>query len=316
MTGGTKGMPPGFDTDKALRDRELFAVFREEASLANGDPYQPSNPTPDRYKGKQFGAPYQPKGSGHDAMIDKTTLLCVAGDTYLDPHMVDRALTRAMGQPISDKPFKPAAVPPKPPHAGSTVGMIGDPMLDTCPTMRAQTSANVKAESKRNLYVNPPKKGTYGFPDHDRTIGGTKLVYIPDMYAPAAALTRKMRAEARARFVKPFCASGRTGSGIVPTVNYMGGAGERRQRPMTTGSLRHDKPWRSAPPTVKGKGDYGCINKTVYIPQMSTPPARKELDKKPFHPPSCNHSRLSMWSVNKYAYEARPPVDNDMSLLK
>eukprot|EP00955_Chlamydomonas_euryale_P079792 363341-Chlamydomonas_euryale.AAC.4 len=33
----------------------------------------------------------------------------------------------------------------------------------------------MQAESKRNLYVNPPKKGTYGFPDHDRTIGGTKV---------------------------------------------------------------------------------------------------------------------------------------------
>eukprot|EP00955_Chlamydomonas_euryale_P079789 363341-Chlamydomonas_euryale.AAC.1 len=78
----------------------------------------------------------------------------------------------------------------------------------------------------------------------------------------------------------------------TPSRPHFHTAGERRQRPMTTGSLRHDKPWRSAPPTVKGKGDYGCINKTVYIPQMSTPPARKELDKKAPSAPGTGNTRV------------------------
>jgi hypothetical protein len=38
-----------------------------------------------RHKGKTFGVPFQPKGNGRDAMIDKKTLLRVPGDVYIDP---------------------------------------------------------------------------------------------------------------------------------------------------------------------------------------------------------------------------------------
>jgi hypothetical protein len=34
---------------------------REEPSLAAGDPYKEPDPTPGRYKGKQFAAPFQPQ---------------------------------------------------------------------------------------------------------------------------------------------------------------------------------------------------------------------------------------------------------------
>jgi hypothetical protein len=68
---------------------------------------------PSRYKGKQFSAPFQPKGCGPDAMIDKTTPLRVPGDTYLSPHEVQKKLGKSLGKNITDKPFRPSAPCPK-----------------------------------------------------------------------------------------------------------------------------------------------------------------------------------------------------------
>lgn len=39
-----------------------------------------------RHKGKQFGVPFQPRGTGPDGMIDKDLKLTVPGDTYRDPY--------------------------------------------------------------------------------------------------------------------------------------------------------------------------------------------------------------------------------------
>ncbi len=38
------------------------------------------------------------------------------------------------------------------------------------------------ADRKRNIYCNPAKKGTYGFPLQDRSIGQTRFDFIPDEY--------------------------------------------------------------------------------------------------------------------------------------
>ncbi|KAG1659550.1 hypothetical protein FOA52_015354 [Chlamydomonas sp. UWO 241] len=300
----SKGMGPGFDTTRSLRDRELFSTFREEPSIAAGDPYKEANPIPERFKGKQFAAPFMPQGTGMDAMIDKTTPLTIPGDVYLDPHVVDRMRSQNAGKPITDKAFKPVGTAPKSPHAGSTFGLIGDPMLDTCPTAAAQTSSTVKALGLKNLYVQPAKKGTY-----DST-------HMPDAYDPGSGISRSMRQAARAKIGKPFVSSGRTGRGIVPVINNMGAGGEiPKQRAQSAGSATHAKPWRSAPPTIKGKGDFGCINKTEYVSGGYVPVPKPSFTK-PFKPSGGTHERLSMWSVNHYAYEGRPAPNNDLSLLR
>ena len=46
---------------------------------------------------------------------------------------------------------------------------------------------------------------------------------MPDEYAPGRRLDRELKANARTMISKPFLAMGRTGKGIVPIVNYMGG---------------------------------------------------------------------------------------------
>lgn len=46
---------------------------------------------------------------------------------------------------------------------------------------------------------------------------------MPDEYAPGRRLDRELKAKARTMISKPFLAMGRTGKGIVPIVNYLGG---------------------------------------------------------------------------------------------
>jgi hypothetical protein len=59
-----------------------------------------------RHKGKGFGVPFQPKGTGPDAMIDKTTKLTIAGDTYVEPYSLQKGLEKGKGS-IHAKAFIP-----------------------------------------------------------------------------------------------------------------------------------------------------------------------------------------------------------------
>jgi hypothetical protein len=56
----------------------------------------------------------------------------------------------------------------------------------------------------KNLYVQPSKKGTYGYPVHCRTIGGTQSTHMPDAYDPGHGISRQMRQSARAK-IGEFC---------------------------------------------------------------------------------------------------------------
>lgn len=78
-----------------------------------------------------------------------------------------------------------------------------------------QVLSTVAEANRPNLPVDHHKQ--------DRTIGGTKLDYMPDEYAPGRRLDRELKAKARTMISKPFLAMGRTGKGIVPIVNYLGG---------------------------------------------------------------------------------------------
>jgi len=304
-------------------DRELFGVFREEKSINAGDPFiKPPPKVAPRHAGKQFGVPYQPKGSGPDAMIDKTTKLTIPGDMYTDQFDIQRALEKRDGKPISSKPFVPAHPAPKSAGSGDLYGIFGRPkeLLDTDPSTAAKGLGTQKSEAdkRKKIYASPAKFGTFGYPVQDRTIGGTRFDYIPDEYAPGRNLDRKLKAEARAKFTKPFVSTGRTGKGITPIpYNTVPGPEKRSIDFRSSSADASRKPWRQTNPPAKGPG-YGTINKLVYIPDPVKEPQYTPRDApkpKGFKPAGSSHTRLSMWSVNPYAYEARPPANNDLALL-
>lgn len=70
--------------------------------------------------------------------------------------------------------------------SGTMYGVFGKPenMLDTDASASASNRDKPSAaDKKKNLYTNPARKGTYGFPWQDRTIGSTKFEHVPDEYA-------------------------------------------------------------------------------------------------------------------------------------
>ena len=50
--------------------------------------------------------------------------------------------------------------------SGTNYGLFGDPkgMSNTAPIMSQQKPSTPSVQGKRNIYVNPPKQGGYGFP--------------------------------------------------------------------------------------------------------------------------------------------------------
>jgi hypothetical protein len=68
-------------------------------------------------------------------------------------------------------------------------GLLGpaSALLDTDASVsggvgQRKLSGGPDASKKRNIYVSPPKKGTFGFPYQDRTIGGTRMDFVPDEF--------------------------------------------------------------------------------------------------------------------------------------
>ncbi|GAX83263.1 hypothetical protein CEUSTIGMA_g10689.t1 [Chlamydomonas eustigma] len=273
--------------EKQVRDRELFAVFREETSIGVGDPYKDLNPVPERYKGKQFEAPYQPKGKGSDAMIDKNMKLTTPGDVYHDQLQVERIIQKKLGmKSIVDKPFMPSNVTPKLCGSGSMYGYITPPILDTDPGGGAallERQAWRDAGGKRKIYAVPAKKGSYGYPLQDRTLGQTKFEYVADTYDYGRVLDRRLKAESRARFIKPFVATGVTGRGITPISSSQppangpasldspsGKRGGSAPSSQQGNPMMHSRSWKPSNPAAKGRG-FGTISSIPYIPNPSRP---------------------------------------------
>mmetsp|Transcript_22931 Transcript_22931/g.58550 ORF Transcript_22931/g.58550 Transcript_22931/m.58550 type:complete len:305 (-) Transcript_22931:609-1523(-) len=303
-------MPYNFDGPN-----DLYGTFNEEKSVYIGDPYQQHKYELSRHKGKTFNVPFQPKGKGPDAMIDKTTKLTIAGDTYIDPYSLQKDLSKRSS--IHAKAFVPVGGTKKMAGSGSLYGIFGPPreLLDTDASLGAKSGrpASSPVAGKRNIYVAPQKKGSFGFPWQDRSIGGTRFEFIPDEYQRGRILEREMKREARAKIAKPFVSMGRTGKGIVPLSPTMP-AEPPPPRPPKDNSIK--KAWKAPNPPQKGVG-YGTISKIEYVP-VGPNDAKYDKDApkpKAFKPVGGIHNRLSMRAVNPYQYAARPPPDNDLSLL-
>eukprot|EP00798_Chlamydomonas_sp_ICE-L_P023158 gene23158-30365_t len=313
-------LPGAYEATKV--DRELFGVFKEEETLAAGDPYFDIKDTPERFKGKQFGNLGNTGSTGQGALIDKTMKLTVGGDTFTDGYKIQRFMEkRGTGEPVSTKPFAPSNPASKTTGPGSLFGTFGPQNTlvdnDASASLRRGPPPN-PADKKKNLYVNPAKKGSYGFPVSDRSIGATKFGYVPDTYAYGRTLEKKMKAEARAKITKPFVGMGRVGRGITPAP-YMNSAGPvyKPCPDIRPGRAKEDKPtiqWKPSNPQAKGHGDFGCINRLEYVPQLSGN-EKKKAPEKVFKPVGGLHTRLSMWAPNPHTCDARPPPDNDFTLL-
>lgn len=317
---------PHADTAESLAWREKFGVFKEEIGNGVGDPYKdPSFYVPARWKGKQMSVPVIPSGP-NDSITPIP--LTVPGDKYLDPDEAMKLITKRLGgKQVTEKPFRPCGDIPKSTGPGSPYGLIGPAIYDTAPgNQNPRIPGDDKLAGKRRIYTSPAKKGGFGFPIQDRTIGTDKLVYMPDEYAPGRSIDKVLKAAARARIPKPFISTGRTGRGITPVINYAGGTGSPPAAATATGGaggggggsaidkavektlVKHPKAWKQSNPT----NDPAPIG---YMPPYTRKPADKPLPAKPFKPCGDLKQRLSMSVPNPYYYEARPPKNNDCSLF-
>ncbi|KAF5838296.1 hypothetical protein DUNSADRAFT_3092 [Dunaliella salina] len=267
-----------------------------------------------RHKGKQFGVPFQPKGKGPDAMIDKNLRLTVPGDKYIEPYNLQKDL--GASKSIHGRAFVPPTGSKSLGGSGTIYGLFGNPkdMFNTTPLMSQQKPPTPPVQGKRNIYVSPPKRGTYGFPIQDRSIGGTRFDFVPDEYCRGRLLDKELKKEARARIPKPFISTGRSNKGFEPMSSYMGPSApqSQSQRAQTTPSVHHSRAFKAPNPPQKGQG-YGTLGKFEYIPNPSLPPKESKQPTGVFKPAGGHHKRLSMWSPSPYEYAPRPPPNNDIA---
>ncbi|KAJ9515690.1 hypothetical protein QJQ45_002669 [Haematococcus lacustris] len=404
---------------------QLYGTFREETGVLLGDPYgvgykdqlviagvaaahetddsssscHVSMATPaglQRHHGKQFAAPFPPKGTDQDGLLDKATKLTVEvqldaaactigqpaalcqqllattaikskkkkkkkrttpGDHYQEP----RDLAKEVGshRQIHGKPFVPGSGPKDrlyltavtyltvsqltyltavtyltvsqlayllqlrwPPMrsrcgSGSLHGIFGPAsgQLDTDASLGSRSPNKLLTASldgKRSIYVNPSKKGTYGYPLQDRSIGQTRYDFIPDEYMRGRILDREMKREARAKVPKPFLATSVTNKSPL-TVAAIGPATKLAAR---GGSAPSDnrKPWKASNPAPRGRG-YGALSAIEYIAAPPQMPLFHKEAVKPFRPGGGPYSRLSMWPINPFQYAPRPAPSNEFTLL-
>mmetsp|Transcript_4427 Transcript_4427/g.7340 ORF Transcript_4427/g.7340 Transcript_4427/m.7340 type:complete len:306 (-) Transcript_4427:957-1874(-) len=295
---------------------DLFGVFSEPSALFTGEPFSKNGYELSRHKGKNFVAPITPSGKNSDALIDKTTKLTSRGDVYLDPYLVNKALSTPSAT-IHPKAFVPVGGTKNPSGAGSMYGVFGAAaeLLDTDASQAKGGKPTSAADKKRNIYCSPARRGTYGFPIQDRTIGGTHYDFIPDEYCRGRILEKDMKKEARAKFGKAFVSTGRTGQGIVPILPAPTHGPDRRLDSRSgSAPIAGRKPWKASNPPPTGPSGVLAPIKYIACPSVETK-AKSGSATKAFKPVGGGHSRLSMWAPNPFAYKARDPPDNSLSLL-
>ncbi|KAL6760705.1 hypothetical protein V8C86DRAFT_2550287 [Haematococcus lacustris] len=294
---------------------QLYGTFREETGVLLGDPYGVGYKGLQRHQGKQFAAPFPPKGTDQDGLLDKATKLTVEGDHYQEP----RDLAKEVGshRQIHGKPFVPGSGPKDRCGSGSLHGIFGPAsgQLDTDASLGSRSPNKLLTASldgKRSIYVNPSKKGTYGYPLQDRSIGQTRYDFIPDEYMRGRILDREMKREARAKVPKPFLATSVTNKSPL-TVAAIGPATKLAAR---GGSAPSDnrKPWKASNPAPRGRG-YGALSAIEYIAAPPQMPLFHKEAVKPFRPGGGPYSRLSMWPINPFQYAPRPAPSNEFTLL-
>lgn len=152
------------------------------------------------------------------------------------------------------------------------VGLFGSDWKDKDPT---EDAASVKG--KRNLYVNPPRRGGCGYSLAERTIGGKAPQYMPDPYQNGRQLGKELRRKARERIAKPFNAAPNAGSGLFNPNPHTAPPGplyrSSAERGLKAGVPEGKQPFRQ--PGPPGKGAAYCTLSKVGQDYVMQPPEEK-----------------------------------------
>ncbi|KAJ3324324.1 hypothetical protein HDV06_000363 [Boothiomyces sp. JEL0866] len=193
-------------------DLTRMGIFSEPNYISVGEPYQPKKgaSTLDyRANGKQFLT--SPPKYGHDskdAYFDQTFVRLFENEPYTDLVALRRRWRlKAKEKNITNAPFKPSSVPPKPSGKGSHWGTIEQqwPIKNKKFELPLKPIAHEKKHPElKNFYTSPAKKGSgYGY--SNVTIGKS-YQYQSDPYDGAVLAERQNKSEKKKKMVgdKPF----------------------------------------------------------------------------------------------------------------
>ncbi|KAJ3128200.1 hypothetical protein HK098_004946 [Nowakowskiella sp. JEL0407] len=175
-------------------DLDRIGLFSEMGYISSGEPYPQrrngANNFSDsvlnfRSQGKQFLT--NPPRKGHDnkdAYFDREYIRLFENEPYTDLVGLRRRWRLvAKEKNITNSPFKPFSVPPKPSGKGSLYGTIEQqwPLHKSeAPTEPDTLPKKPHSATRPNFYTKPPKQGTgYGYPNV--TIG-KQYEYMSDPY--------------------------------------------------------------------------------------------------------------------------------------
>ena len=161
-------------------------MFSPPAFITIGDEYDKRDRLPERYKGKNLKTCPPKKGTLNDALFQKQFLSLSQGDKYIDPGLYDkRARLEGEKKKITPQGFKYTNPAHKPGGSGTFFGTFSEKEPpkhepEFAVTKKGDKPEDAKAHLK-NFVTNPPRKGTFGFPN--TTIGhGDEYKYVSDPY--------------------------------------------------------------------------------------------------------------------------------------
>ncbi|XP_014787099.1 UPF0602 protein C4orf47 homolog [Octopus bimaculoides] len=142
-------------------DMDRIGLFSEMSYITIGDTYNEQRPGP-HIKGKNFYVPGVKKISATQAgYFTDTFSRIMEGEAYCDPVRLARQYSQKESKKNLGKEFIPSSGFKTSCGVGSYYGTIGGPIPALSPTPKP---APPFKPSSRNIFTNPPKKGTgYGY---------------------------------------------------------------------------------------------------------------------------------------------------------
>ena len=167
----------------------LCRMFSPPVFITIGDEYDKRDQLPERYKGKNLKCSPGKKGNLNDALFQKQFLSLSQGDKYIDPGLYDkRSKLESEKKKLTPQGFKYSNPPHKPNGSGTFFGTFSEknpPKYEFNPERIRKSGEKPEVNSPqahlKNFVTNPPRKGTFGFPN--TTIGhGDEYKYVSDPY--------------------------------------------------------------------------------------------------------------------------------------
>jgi Domain of unknown function (DUF4586) len=179
----------------------------------------------------------------------------------------------------------PALCSACPGDVSACIGSVG--LLGSDWQSREAPDTGPSVKGKKNLYVNPPRKGGCGYSLAERTIGGKPFTYMPDPYQNGRALGKELRKKARARIPKPFNSAPNQGNGLFTPNPFVSPPGpayiEKPKAAAATRDKGKDKAGKKpfVPPRPPAKGAAYCTLSKVgrdYVPEPEKDAAQVRAD--------------------------------------